>query len=70
MSQNDSTQGSNFSEVFWYVPKTELEEAKRNFDRYLELVLRIYERITQEPAAYHRLLEELRCWDEPPSEKD
>ena len=53
----------DFEDVFWYVPKIELTEAERNFEAYLKIVLRIFERIEADPEALaelKRLLTERR----------
>jgi hypothetical protein len=38
----------------------ELAEAERNLDAYAELVLRIWERIKNDPAAYEEMLHALK----------
>jgi hypothetical protein len=39
-------------ELYPTLSNTELEAAEENLERYLELVLRIYERIRAEPESY------------------
>ena len=46
--QGDTT----IRDLFPNLSDGQLNEAEENLDRYLELALRIYERLRQDPAAY------------------
>jgi len=39
-------------DLFPNLGEEQIKEAEENLDRYLELALRIYERLRQDPAAY------------------
>jgi hypothetical protein len=44
----------NIRDLFPHLSESELKEAEENLERYLELVLRIYERIRNDPEVYAR----------------
>lgn len=41
-------------ELYPHLSDSQLKEAAENLDRYLEVALRIYERIRQDPVAYRQ----------------
>lgn len=47
-------------DLYPHLSEEELHEAEENLDRYLELILRIYERIERDPETYERLQAALR----------
>jgi len=52
----------DFQKLFPDLNGKKLRQAQENFDRYLDLALRIYERIRQDPAACTTFREEQpRC---------
>ena len=44
-----------FRDLYPELSEEELQEAEANFVGYLEVVARIYDRISQDPEAYERL---------------
>lgn len=44
-------------ELYPTLSNTEIEAAEENLERYIELVLRIYERIRSEPESYAQFKE-------------
>jgi len=48
-----------FRKAFPRVPESEIEEAKERIKRYVILVYRIYERITEDPVLYERFKQRL-----------
>ncbi len=59
----EDEQSNNFEEIFWSVPRFHVKDAEKRFDRYLQIVLRIHQRIQHDPLEYARfraLLEELK----------
>jgi len=44
-------------DLYPHLSDEEAQEAEANIERYLEVVLRIYERVRQDPVAYARFLE-------------
>jgi len=54
MNENNraSDTSPSFTDLFPEIEKDKLREAEENIDRYLELVLRIYNRIKEDPQAY------------------
>ena len=44
-------------DLYPHLSNEEAQEAEANIERYLEVVLRIYERVRQDPVAYARFLE-------------
>lgn len=49
-----SSKDLSFAELYPELKGNDLEEAERNFEAYLAVVLRIYERIQKDPEAYKR----------------
>lgn len=45
----------NIRDLYPKLTEKQLEEAEENLEQYLEVVLRIYERIASDPAAYAEL---------------
>ncbi|MBN2094028.1 MAG: hypothetical protein JW740_01525 [Candidatus Zambryskibacteria bacterium] len=54
MNENKQATGSipRFADLFPEIEKDKLQEAEENFDRYLDLVLRIYCRIRGNSESY------------------
>ena len=54
MTEDNQANGPSpsFTDLFPGIEKDKLQEAEENLDRYLELVLRIYNRIRSDPEAY------------------
>ena len=50
----ETEERASFQRLFPELSGEELEEAKRNFDGYLAVVLRIYNRVRRDPEAYRR----------------
>lgn len=49
--------GDKFRKLYPHLTDEELIEAQNNFDDYLEVVWRIYERIRNDPAEYKKFKE-------------
>lgn len=50
------------AEAFPSIPDDALEEAEASIDRYLAIVLRIYDRICSDPAEHSALIELTAAW--------
>ena len=50
--KSDSKDGPTIRELYPDLSDEQLKEAEENLERYLELALRIYERIRSDPEAY------------------
>jgi hypothetical protein len=52
--QTGSSKGQDITirDLYPHLDEEQLEEAEENLERYLELVLRIYERIQKDPEGY------------------
>ncbi len=57
--EEDKEAFESFRKLYPHLSEAELKEAQQNLDRYIELVLRIYERICEDPVAYARFKAEL-----------
>jgi len=52
--QASKKQSINIRDLYPHLSEEELKEADENFRAYIDLTLRIYERICADPAAYAR----------------
>ena len=50
--KSDKEEHITIRDLYPHLNEEQLEEAEENLERYLELVLRIYERIRNDPEAY------------------
>ena len=57
---SNSESESTLRDLYPYLTEEELKEAEENLEKYLELVIKIYERIEQDPFAHARLKELLK----------
>lgn len=53
---NDKQDGPTIRELYPGLNEEQLKEAEENLERYVELALRIYDRIRSDPTAYAEFL--------------
>ena len=54
MQKAEPEKAPTFRELFPEIPEDQLKEAEENFNRYIDVVLRIYERVRNDPEEYAR----------------